>query len=127
MKKLKIELPCDLAIPLPGICPEKTIIQNNSCTTMFTVALFTLARMWKHPKCPLTNEWVKKMWCVYIVDYYSVIKRNEIMPFKATWMDLEIFILSEVSQTKSNIICYQLYVGPLKTDTNGEFLPWLNG
>ena len=61
LKKLKIELPYDPAIPLPAIYPEKTIIQKESCTTMFTAALFTTARTWKHPKCPSTDEWIKKM------------------------------------------------------------------
>ena len=66
---------------------------------MFIAALFTIAKTWKQPKCPLTDEWIKKMWYLYTVEYYSAIKKNEIMPFTATWMDLEIIILSEVSQT----------------------------
>ena len=61
LKKLKIELPYDPAIPLWGIYPGKTIIQKESCTTMFTAALFTIARSWKQPKCSLTDEWLKKM------------------------------------------------------------------
>ena len=61
LKKLKIELPYDPAIPLLGIYPEKTIIQKESCTTMFTAALFTITRTWKQPKCPLTDERIKKM------------------------------------------------------------------
>ena len=61
-KKLKIVLPYDPAIPLLGIYPEKTIIQKESCTTVFTVALFIIARTWKQPKCSLTDEWIKKIW-----------------------------------------------------------------
>ena len=78
LKKLKIELPYDPAIPLLGIYPEKTIIQKDTCTTMFIAALFTIARTWNQPKCPSTDEWIKKMWHVYTMEYYSAIKRNEI-------------------------------------------------
>ena len=73
---------------------------------MFIAALFTIAKTWKQPKCPSTDEWIKKMWCIYIytMEYYSAIKKNELMPFSATWVDLEIIILSEVSQRKTNTI-----------------------
>ena len=99
LKKLKIELPYDPRIPLLGIYPDKTIIQKDTCTPLFIAALVTIAKTWKPPKCPSTEEWIKKMWCIYTKEYYSAIKKNEIMPFAATWMDLEIIILSEVSQT----------------------------
>ena len=65
---------------------------------MFIAALFTMAKTWKQPKCPYTDEWIKKMWNMYTMEYYSAIKKNEIMPFVATWMDLEIIILSEINQ-----------------------------
>ena len=84
------------------ICPEETIIQKDTCTPMFIAALFTIARSWKHPKCPLTDEWIKKIWCIYTVEYYSVIKRNKIGSFVETWMDLETVIQSEVSQKEKN-------------------------
>ena len=69
---------------------------------MFIAALFTIARTWKQPKCPSTEERIKKMWCIYTMEYYSAIKRDEITPFAATWMDLEIVIQSEVSQTEKD-------------------------
>ena len=70
LKKLKIELPYDLAIPLLGIYPVKTIIQKDMCTPTFIAALFTIARSWKQPKRPLTDERIKKMWYIYTVEYY---------------------------------------------------------
>ena len=102
LEKLKIELPYDPAIPLLGIYPEKTIGQKESCTTMFIAALCTIARTWKQPKCPLTDEWIKKMWHIYTMEYYSAVKRNEIELFVVRWMDLESVIQSEVSQKEKN-------------------------
>ena len=69
---------------------------------MFIAALFTIAKTWKQPKCPLTDEQIKKMWNIYTMEYYLAIKKNEIMPFAAIWMDLEIIILSEVSQKEKD-------------------------
>ena len=79
LKKLKIESLHDPAIPFLGICLEemKTLIRKDTCTPMFIAALFTIARTWKQPKCPSTEEWLKKMWHVYTMEYYSAIKRNE--------------------------------------------------
>ena len=102
-----MELPYDPAIPLLGIYPEKTIIQKESCTTMFIAALFiaalfTIARTWKQPKCPSTEEWIKKMWHIYSMEFYSAIKGNKIELFVVRWMDLESVIQSEVSQKEEN-------------------------
>ena len=80
LKKLKIELSYDPAIPLLGIYPEKTITQKDTCTPMFIAALFTIARTRKQPKFSSTEERIKKMWCIYTVDYHSAIKRNKIVP-----------------------------------------------
>ena len=69
---------------------------------MLIAALFTIAKTWKQPKCPSIDEWIKKMWYIYTMEYYSAIKKNEIMPFAATWMDLEIIILSEISHREED-------------------------
>ena len=102
LKKLKIKLPYDAAISLLGIYLEKTLIQKDTYTPMFTAALFTIAKTWKQPKCPSTDEWIKKMWYICTMEYCSVIKKTEIMPSAAIWMDQEIIILSEVSQTEKD-------------------------
>ena len=98
LKKIKIDLTFEPAIPLLGIYPEKTIIQKDTCTLVFIAALFTIARTWKQPKCPSTDEWINKMRYMYTMEYYSAIKRNEIGSFVETWMALESVMQSEVSQ-----------------------------
>ena len=94
-----------LGIPLLGIYTEKTIIQKDTCTTMFIAALFTMARTWKQPKCPSTDEWIKKMWHRYTMEYYSAIKRNEIELFVMRWMDLQSVIQRKVRKRKTNTVC----------------------
>ena len=84
-KKLKIELLFESAISLLGIYLEKIIIQKDTCTPMFNAALFTIAKTWKQPKCPLTEGWMKKMRYMYTMKYYLAIKKNEIMPSAASW------------------------------------------
>ena len=85
-----MELQYDPAIPLPGIYPKKMKRPiRNDILTMFTAAEFTTAKTWKQPKSPWTDEWVKKMWSMYTMEYYSVIKKKEIMPSAATWVDGE--------------------------------------
>ena len=102
LKKLKIELPYDPAIPFLGIYLEKTQIQKDTCTQVFTEALFTIAKTWKQPKGPSGEKWIKKMWYIYRMEYYSAIRNNEIMPFAATWMDPEFIILNKVRQRNTN-------------------------
>ena len=102
---------------LLGIYPEKTIIQKDTCTPMFIATLFTIARSWKQPKCPSTDEWIKKMWYIYTMEYYSAIKRVEIGSFVETWMDLETVIQSEGSQKEKNK--YRILTHICGTSKNG--------
>ena len=101
LKKLNIELPYDPAIPLLGIYLKKTpktLIQKDTCTLTVIAALFTIAKIWKQSKCPSTDEWLKKMWYIYTMEYYSGIKMNKILLLASVWMDLEDIMLSEISQ-----------------------------
>ena len=85
------------------IYPDKTLILQKDTYTSAFIALFTIAKTWEQPKCPSTDEWIKKMY-IHTMDYYSAIKKNKIMPFVATWMNLQIIILSEINQKETNII-----------------------
>ena len=89
------------SLPLLGIYPKdlKTHIQKDICTLVFITLLFTVARTWKQLKCPMIDDWLKKLWYIYTVEYYSAI-RDEILPFATTWMDLAIIMLSEINQTE---------------------------
>ena len=90
----------DFIISLLGIYSEKNTARKYTCTPLFTAALFMTAKTWKQCKCPSTEEWIKKMWCIYTKEYYTAIKKNEIMRFIAIKMDLEIVTWSEISQTE---------------------------
>ena len=98
IKKLEIELLCDPAIPLLGIHTEETRIERDMCTPMFIAALFTIARTWKQPRCPLADEWIRKLRSIYTMEYYSAIKKNAFESVLMRWMKLEPIIQSEVSQ-----------------------------
>ena len=100
LKRLKTGLQYHPAISQLSIYLEKNMAWKDTFTTMLIAALVTIAKTWKQPKCLSAAEWIKKMWCMYMMEYYSAIKKNEIMPFAATWMDLGRVILSEVSQTE---------------------------
>ena len=98
---------------------EKT--NSKRWTPVFTAALFTIAKTWKQPKCPLTNEWIRKMCYISTTEYYSATKKNEIMPFAATWMQLESIILSEINQ-KEKEKYHIVYMWDLKYDTGALVL-----
>jgi hypothetical protein len=102
LKNLNIDLPYDPAIPLLGIYPKEcnTGYSRGTCTPIFIAALFTIAKLWKQPTCPTIDEWIKKMWYLYTMEYYSATKKNEILSFTGKWMELENIILSEVSQAQ---------------------------
>jgi len=102
LRNLHIELPYDPAILLLGIYPDETLLKKDTRTHMFIPALFTIAKTWKQPRCPSKDDWIGKRWYIYTMEYYSTIKKNKIMPFAATWMELETLILSEVSQKEKD-------------------------
>ncbi|KAF0883453.1 LORF2 protein, partial [Crocuta crocuta] len=104
LKKLTLELPYDPAIALVGIYPRDTevLMHRGTCTPMFTAALSIAAKSWKEPKCPTTDKWIRKMWFIYTMEYYMAMRKNEIWPCVATWMELEGVMLCEISQTEKN-------------------------
>ena len=110
-------MPYDPAIPLLGIYPDKTIIQKDTCTPVLTAALFTVAKIWKQSKCPSTDDWIK-MWYIDTMEYYLAIKKNKTMPFATTWMQLEMIILSAVSQKRKTNTISTTHMWNLKHGTN---------
>ena len=122
LKKLKVELSYDPAIALLGIYPKDTgvLIHRGSCTLMFIAVLSTIGKIWKEPKYPSTDEWIK-MCFIYTVEYYLTMRKNEILPFAAMWMELEGIMLSEISQRNTDIM-FLLVSGTWETEqkTMGE-------
>ena len=100
LKDLEIEIPFDPAIPLLGIYSKdyKSFYYKDTCTRMFIEALFTIAKTWNQPKCPSMIDWTGKMWHIYTIKYYAAIKNDEVMSFVGTCMNLEIIILSKLTQ-----------------------------
>ena len=94
---MQIELPYDPAIPLLGIHTKETRIERDTCTPMFIAALFIIARTWKQPRCPSADEWIRKQWYIYTMEYYSAIKKNSFESVLMRWMKLEPIIQSEVN------------------------------
>ena len=104
LKKLEIEPPYDLAIPLLGIHTKETRIERDTCTPMFIAALFIIARTWKQPRCPSADEWMGQLWYIYTMEYYSAIKKNTFESVLMRCMKLEPIIQSEVSQKEKHQI-----------------------
>ena len=104
LKKLGIKLPYDLVIPFRGICPEETKTERDTHIPLFIAALFTIARTWKEPRCPSTDEWRKKLWYIYTMECYSARKRNAFESVLMRWMNLEPIIQSEVRKRMINIV-----------------------
>ena len=101
---LKIELPYDPAIALLGIYPKDTDVAKRRaiCTPMFIAAISTIAKLWKELRCLSTDDWIKKVWSIYTMEYYSAIKKDGYPTFASTWMDLEEIMLSEISQAEKD-------------------------
>ena len=123
--KWGIKLPYDPSIPLMGIYPEEIIIEKDICTWMFIAALFTTTRTWKQPRCPLTDEWIKKLWYIYTMEYYSAIKRNAFESVPMRWMNLEPVTQSEVRERQISYI--NAYVWNLERRYWQSYLQGSNG
>ena len=110
LKKLQIELPYDPGIPLLGIHSEETIIERDACIPMFFAALFIIARTWKQPRCPSADEWIRKLWSIDTMEYYSAIKKNAFESVLMRWMKLEPIIQNEVSQKEKHQYSILMYI-----------------
>ena len=95
-----MELPFDLAIPLLGLYSKspETPMQKNLCTPMFIAELFTIAKCWKHLKCPSVNDWIKKLFYIYTMEFYTAERKKEVLPFETAWMELESIMLRETAK-----------------------------
>ena len=96
--------------PSNGIYPEETKIEKGTCIPLSIAALFTIARMWKQPRCPSTDEWIKMLWYIYTMEHYSAIKRNAFESVLMRWMNLETIIQSEVSQKEKDKYCILTHI-----------------
>jgi hypothetical protein len=107
IKNLNIDLPFDPAIPLLGTYPKDydTGYSRSTCTPMFIAALFTIAKLWKQPRCPTTDKWIKKMWYLYTMQFYAAMKKNEMLSFAGKSMELDNIFVSEVSLVQKTKNC----------------------
>ena len=102
----------------PGYIPTQNYNSKDTQVSLFIEVLFEIDKTWKQPKCPLTDEWIKKIWYIYTMEYYSVITKSEMMPFAATWMEQKMIILSEVSQKEKDKQYDIMYKWNLKYDSD---------
>ena len=114
LSKLEIELPYDPAIPLLGIHTKETRIERDMCTPMFITALFMIARTWKQPRCPSADEWIRKLWYIYTMEYYSAIKMNTFELVLTRRIKLEPIVQSEVTQKETPIQYIDTYIWNLE-------------
>ena len=122
LKNLGIKPPYDPAIPLLGIYPEEIRIEKDTCIPLFIAALFTTARTWKQPRCPLTDEWIKKLQYMYTIEYYSAIKRNTFESALMRWMNLEPIIQSEVSQKEKDKYHILMHIYGIQKNGTEEYI-----
>ena len=109
LKKLEIELHNDPAIPLLGIHTDETRIERDTCNPTFIAALLTIARTWKQPRCPSADEWIRKLWYIGTMEYYSAIKKKAFESVLMRWMKVEPIIQSEISQKKNHQYCILMH------------------
>ena len=120
LKKLEIELPYDPAIPLLGIHTEETRIEKDTCTPIFIASLFTIARTWKQPRCPLADKWIRKLWYMYTMEYYSPVKKHTLESVLRRWVKLEPIIDSEVSQKEKHQYSVLRHIYEIQKDGNND-------
>ena len=117
-----IKPPYDPAIPLLGIYPEETKTEKETCVPLFIAALFTIARTWKQPRCPSTDDWIKKLWYIFTIEYYLAIKRNAFESVLMRWMNLEPIIQSEVNQKEKNKYHILMHIYRIEKNGTEEFI-----
>ena len=120
LKKLEIELPYDPAIPLLGIHTEETKIERDMCTPIFITALFIIARTWKQTRCPSADEWIRKLWYIHTMGYYSAIKINTFESVLMRWMKLGPIIQSEVNQKEKHQYSILKHIYEIYKDGNNN-------
>ena len=120
LKKLKVELPFDPVTALLGLYPKnpKAPIQKNLCNPVFIAVLFAITKCWKQPKCPSVNEWIKKLWCVYTIEYYPAERKMELLPSMTAWMELASIMLHDKPVNERQIPCDLTYKWNLMSKTN---------